>query len=236
MISMAGEPYHYPWESGAVFRKKQILINETSDGGIQWQIQKYMQKELQQTQNRNGRSEMQTKLRWKYKESGQLEPWLDGWKSRLWVSTSDSLSNSLPRKTHPTLHHKIQIQNKIAISNSLPKANTKTFTLNNLLPRQIQLTLQMHKYKYKAQSDTDAGGVSLSQRKPASSWANWNYQRWSQNISTGVKTAFWMLSVKINNRWRLDFEPNIVVTKKRDETEVKHFRAALTFKRKGALT
>ena len=172
------------------------------------------------------------------KESGQLEPWLDGWKSRLWVSTSDSLSNSLPRKTHLTLHHQIQIQNKIAISNSLPKANTKTFTLNNLLPRQIHLTLQMHKYKYKAQSNTGAGagGVSLSQRKPASSWANWNYQRWSQNISTGVKTAFWMLSVKIDNRWRLDFEPNIVVTKKRDETEVKHFRAALTFKRKGALT
>ena len=125
-----------------------------------------------------------------------------------------------------------------AISNSLPKANTKTFTLNILLPRQIHLTLQMHKYEYKAQSDTGAGAgdVSLSQRKPASSWANWNYQRWSQNISTGVKTAFWMLSVKIDNRWRLDFEPNIVVTKKRDETEVKHFRAALTFKRKGALT
>ena len=115
--------------------------------------------------------------------------------------------------TSLTLHHQIQIQNKIAISNSLPKANTKTFTLNILLPRQIHLTLQMHKYEYKAQSDTGAGAgdVSLSQRKPASSWANWNYQRWSQNISTGVKTAFWMLSVKINNRWRLDFEPNIAL-------------------------
>ena len=247
MISMAGEPYHYPWESGAVFRKKQILINETSDGGIQWQIQKYMQNELQQTQNRNGRSEMQTKLRWKYKRKravGTLARWveeqavgLDLWLIEQFAAQENS-SFIAPPNTNTKQNCSTVTLGGHAISNSLPKANTKTFTLNILLPRQIHLTLQMHKYEYKAQSDTGAGAgdVSLSQRKPASSWANWNYQRWSQNISTGVKTAFWMLSVKIDNRWRLDFEPNIVVTKKRDETEVKHFRAALTFKRKGALT